>query len=110
MGVDRVPADLRAAGDRDAVSGVAFGAAFLNSAAAVVLYFVLPIAFGALGAIPIFNDAAGWIDTTQTTSPLTEGVAYRHRVGPVLGLDGRVDGLPLAIGLYRIAKGEIRAA
>ncbi len=40
------------------LTGVAFGAAFLNSAAAVVLYFALPIAFGALGAIPIFNDAA----------------------------------------------------
>ena len=63
------------------LSGVAFGAAFLNSAAAVVLYFALPIAFGALAAIPIFNDAAGWIDTTQTSEPLTEGDGPRHTVG-----------------------------
>ena len=92
------------------LSGVAFGAAFLNSAAAVVLYFALPIAFGALGAIPIFNDAAGWIDTTQTSEPLTEGVASGIEWARFWVSMGVWMILPLAIGLYRIAKGEIRAA
>jgi hypothetical protein len=61
--------------------------------------------FGAL-----FNDAAGWIDTTQTTSPLTEGVASGIEWARFWVSMGVWMILPLAIGLYRIAKGEIRAA
>ena len=40
------------------LTGVAFGAAFLSSAPAIVLYFVLPMAWAALGSIPFLNDAA----------------------------------------------------
>ena len=65
---------------------------------------------GALGAIPLFNDAAGWIDTTQTTEPLTEGVASGIEWARFWVSMGVWMILPLAIGLYRIAKGEIRAA
>ena len=64
---------------------------------------------GALGAIPFFNDAAGWIDTTQTTGPLTEGVASGIEWARFWVSMGVWMILPLAIGLYRIAKGEIRA-
>jgi hypothetical protein len=92
------------------LTGVAFGAAFLNSAAAVVLYFELPIAFGALGAIPFMDSAADWIDTTRTTTPLTEGVANATEWAQFWVSMGVWLFLPLAVGLYRIAKGEIRAA
>jgi hypothetical protein len=91
------------------LTGVAFGAAFLNSAVAVVLYFALPLVFGIAGAIPFMDNVADWIDTTRTTTPLTEGVATgtewaRFWVSMAVWMV-----LPLAIGLYRIAKGEIRA-
>jgi ABC-type transport system involved in multi-copper enzyme maturation permease subunit len=92
------------------LTGVAFGAAFLSSAPAIVLYFALPIAWGALGAIPFLEDAADWLDTSQTTTPMTEhllsGTEWaQFAVSQALWL-----ALPLAIGLYRIARGEIRAS
>jgi hypothetical protein len=92
------------------LTGVAFGAAFLSSAPAIVLYFALPIAWSALGAIPFLNDAARWLDTTRTTSPMTEhllsGTEWaRFATSQALWLL-----LPLAVGIYRIARNEIRAA
>jgi ABC-2 type transport system permease protein len=92
------------------LTGVAFGAAFLSSAPAIVLYFALPIAWAALGSIPFLNDAANWLDTSQTTTPMTEhllnGTEWaQFAVSQALWL-----ALPLAIGLVRIARGEIRAS
>lgn len=92
------------------LTGVAFGAAFLNSAAAVVLYFALPIAVSALTAIPVFNDVADWVDTTRTTTPLTEGVATGTEWAQFWVSMAVWVAVPLAIGLYRIARGEIRTA
>ena len=54
------------------VTGIAFGALFLSSAPAIVLSFVLPLGWAALGSIRFLNDAAHWLDTTRTTAPLTE--------------------------------------
>jgi ABC-2 type transport system permease protein len=90
--------------------GVAFGAAILTSAPAIVLYFALPTAFGILGAFDFFDGIADWVDMTRTTTPLTEDAASgtewaRFWVSMLVWL-----GLPLAIGVYRITKGEIRAA
>ena len=92
------------------LQGVAFGAAFLNSAIAIVLYFALPLVFGILGAIPALEGIGRWIDVTQTTTPLSEGTLTgtewaRFWVSMAVWMM-----LPLAIGLYRIARGEIRAA
>jgi ABC-2 type transport system permease protein len=92
------------------VTGIAFGAAFLSSAPAIVLSFALPIAWAALGSIPFLNDAADWLDTTRTTEPMTEhalnGTEWAQ-FGTSMALWLL---LPLAIGLWRIARGEIRAA
>ena len=40
------------------ISGIAFGAVLLSSAPAIVLYYVLPTAWSALGAIPALEGAA----------------------------------------------------
>lgn len=92
------------------LTGVAFGAAFLNSAVAVVLYFALPLVFGIAGAIPFMDNVADWVDTTRTTTPLTEGAVTATEWGQFWVSMGVWMLLPLAIGLYRIARGEIRAA
>ena len=63
------------------LTGVAFGAAFLSSAPAIVLYFALPLAWGALGTIPFLNDAAQWLDTSRTTEPMTERLLSAARNG-----------------------------
>lgn len=91
------------------LTGVAFGAAFLSSAPAIVLYFALPIAWAALGAIPFLNDAADWLDTTQTTAPMTERLLTGEEWAQFATSQALWLALPLAIGLWRIAKGEIRA-
>jgi hypothetical protein len=91
------------------LTGVAFGAAFLSSAPAIVLYFALPIAWAALGAIPFLNDAADWLDTTRTTAPMSERLLSGEEWAQFATSQALWLLLPLAIGLWRIAKGEIRA-
>ena len=92
------------------LTGVAFGAAFLSSAPAIVLYFALPLAWGALGTIPFLNDAAQWLDTSRTTEPMTERLLSGEEWLQFASSQALWLALPLAIGLWRIAKGEIRAA
>jgi hypothetical protein len=92
------------------LTGVAFGAAFLSSAPAIVLYFALPAAWAALGSIPFLNDAARWLDTTRTTEPMTERLLTGEEWAQFATSQLLWVALPLAIGLWRIAKGEIRAA
>jgi hypothetical protein len=92
------------------VTGIAFGALFLSSAPAIVLSFALPLAWAALGSVPFLNDAAQWLDTARTTDPMTERALTGEEwaqfgTSMLLWLV-----LPLAIGLWRIARGEIRAA
>ena len=92
------------------LTGIAFGALFLSSAPAIVLSFVLPVGWSALGSIRWFNDAAQWLDTARTTAPMAERTLSGEEwaqfgTSMLLWLV-----LPLAIGLVRIAKGEIRAA
>jgi hypothetical protein len=92
------------------LSGVAWGAALLSSAPAIVLYFALPAAWSALGEIPFLNDAAEWLDTTKTSTGMDEHAISAHdwlQFGTSY-LVWLV--LPLAIGLYRISRGEVRAA
>jgi ABC-type transport system involved in multi-copper enzyme maturation permease subunit len=89
--------------------GIAFGAALLNSAPAIVLYFALPAALGVLGAFKFFDPIADWVDLGRTQTPLMEHAASgtewaQFLVSLLLWL-----GLPLAIGIYRIARGEIRS-
>jgi ABC-2 type transport system permease protein len=89
------------------ITGVAFGAALLSSAPAIVLYFALPIALAAVGSIPALEDAARWLDGSRSLSPLTEhllsGTEWA-RAGTTLALWML---LPLAIGLWRILRDEV---
>jgi ABC-2 type transport system permease protein len=89
------------------ITGVAFGAAFLSSAPAIVLSFALPIAWAALGSIPALEGAARWLDGSRSLSPLTEHLLSATewgRAGTTLAL-WMV--LPLVIGLWRILRDEV---
>jgi hypothetical protein len=92
------------------LTGIAFGAAFLSSAPAIVLSFALPIAWSALGFIPWLNDAADWLDTARTTEPFTEHAATAQEWAQFGTSMALWLVLPLAIGLVRVARSEIRAA
>jgi ABC-2 type transport system permease protein len=89
------------------ITGVAFGAALLSSAPAIVLSFVLPLGWAAVGSIHALEPAARWLDGTRSLSPLTEhllsGTEWA-RAGTTLAL-WMV--LPLAIGLWRILRDEV---
>jgi ABC-2 type transport system permease protein len=92
------------------LTGIAFGALFLSSAPAIVLSFVLPLGWAALGSISWLSGAAQWLDTTRTTEHMVDRTLSADewaKFGTSMALWLVV---PLAIGLVRIAKGEIRAA
>jgi hypothetical protein len=92
------------------ITGVAFGAAVRSSAPAIVAYFALPIAFAALGEIAALHDVFGWLDTTRTMEPLADNDTLSAtewaRVGTSLLL-WMV--LPLAVGVVRLVRGEVRS-
>ena len=90
------------------ITGVAFGALFLSSAPAIVLSFVLPLGWSAVGSIPALEGTARWLDGSRSLSPMTEhlmsGTEWA-RAGTTLAV---WMALPLAIGLWRILRSEIR--
>jgi hypothetical protein len=87
--------------------GFAFGAVLLNSAAAIVVYFVLPLVFAALGALPPLEGLAEWL-SPATLAPLTaetmSGEEWAH-AGTTL-LVWLV--APLVAGLWRVARADVR--
>ncbi len=89
--------------------GVAFGAATLISAPAIVLYFALPLGITAATSLSFLEGAGEWIDTQRTLAELPEGLVSADgwaRVGTTVAL---WVALPLAIGAYRILRREIRS-
>jgi ABC-2 type transport system permease protein len=90
------------------LGGVAVGALFLASAPAIVFYFVAPLTWAIAGSFSFLEGAARWLDGTRTMEPLFEqalsGTEWA-RVGTTLALWLL---LPLLIGLWRIARGEVR--
>jgi ABC-2 type transport system permease protein len=56
------------------LQGLAFGLIFLNSAAAIVTFFVLPTAFSIVASLwSALNDAAPWVDLSTAQQPLFSG-------------------------------------
>jgi ABC-2 type transport system permease protein len=90
------------------ITGVAFGAALLASAPAIVLYFGLPTALGALGSIPGLEGTAEWLDGTRSLAPLNEhlmsATEWAH-AGTTLAAWTL---LPLLVGLWRIRHSDVR--
>lgn len=94
-------------------TGYAFGTLFLNSAVAIVIYFVysfvLPGIF-AIGAqlIGWFGDLQPWVDFGDAQTPLMEGgmsgTDWAHLA--VSGLIWLV--LPLVVGLWRVLRAEVK--
>jgi ABC-2 type transport system permease protein len=90
------------------LTGLGFGAIMLASAPAIALYFVLPLALTAVGAIHAVESAMKWIDQNDTLGPLTEHALSstewsRAAVGLLLWVV-----LPLLAGLWRFRRADIR--
>lgn len=89
--------------------GVALGAAILLSAPAIVASFVLPLAFGAVTSlIGGLKGANNWLDQTETLPRLTDHALSGREWGQVATTLLLWLAVPLAIGVYRFLRDEIR--
>jgi ABC-2 type transport system permease protein len=89
------------------IMGIGFGALFLSSAPAVVLYFVLPIGWAILGSLAPLEGVAKWLDASRSLAPLTDHLLSATewaRAGTTLAL---WMALPVLVGLWRILRAEI---
>ena len=89
--------------------GVAFGMLFRNTPAAVVVFFVLPTAWGILGSmVSWLRDAATWLDLNQTMNPLFRG-SLTGKQWAHLGTSVTLWVLaPLAVGIWRLTRAEVK--
>ena len=91
------------------LGGVAFGLAFLNSALAIVMYFVIPIGWSILGeTITALDKPADWLDLSRPMATLAEG----GRTGTDWAQLGSATavwvGLVFVIGLLRLRRTELK--
>ncbi len=92
------------------LGGLAFGVVLLNSAAAIVLSFVLPLVISIVFSIvPGLDDAAPWIDMNTAGQPLFDD----GRVDTEVWLQLAVTSLwwvwiPLAVGARRVLHAEVK--
>jgi ABC-2 type transport system permease protein len=92
------------------LQGVAFGMLLLNSAAAIVVYFVLPIGFGIVtSAIPSIQEARPWIDPGTAQLQLFGGGWLTGEEWAQLATTTLLwIGVPLALGALRMMRAEVK--
>jgi ABC-2 type transport system permease protein len=91
------------------VFGVAFGMLFMNSAVAIVLYFVVPTVWSVLtGMISGLKTTSEWLDMTITTGPLFDDAALTGTEWAKLAASlGLWLVLPGVLGLVRLLRREV---
>jgi ABC-2 type transport system permease protein len=92
------------------LQGLAFGLLFLNSAFAIVVYFVLPTAFSILfNSVPALEDSAPWIDFGTAQGPLGEVGNLTGQEWAQLAVTGTIWViLPFVAGLWRMLRAEVK--
>ena len=91
------------------LGGLAFGLAFQASAPAIVLYFVLPTMISILTeVITAIEDVMRWIDLGRATIPFGEGDVTPTEWGRFGTTVLLWVGVPLAIGLWRLWRSEVK--
>jgi ABC-2 type transport system permease protein len=113
--------DLGFAGARDftllqligIIQGLAFGMLFMNSAVAIVLFFVIPTAWSILfGLVGFLEDAAPWLDLGTAQQPLFDA---SHSLSATEWSQLLVTSLiwivaPLVAGVIRLLRAELKSA
>ncbi|HEX5193370.1 MAG TPA: hypothetical protein VFW09_11240 [Solirubrobacteraceae bacterium] len=90
------------------ITGVAFGAALLVSAPAIVIYLLLPTIWSALSnSISALEGPSDWLDASNTLDPMV-----RHGLGTTDWLQAGATlalwmALPLAIGWWRVMRRDV---
>lgn len=89
--------------------GVGFGMLFRNTPAAVVVFFVLPTAWGILGSmVSWLRDAATWLDLNQTMNPLFQGSLTGQQWAHLAASVALWVVAPLAVGIWRLTRAEVK--
>jgi hypothetical protein len=91
------------------LGGVAFGLAFMSSALAIVMYFVVPLGWAILGGtIAALDKPADWLDLTRPLATLAEG-SMNGTDWAQLGTATAVwVGAVFVIGLIRLRRTELK--
>jgi ABC-type transport system involved in multi-copper enzyme maturation permease subunit len=95
------------------IQGLAFGMLLMNSAAAIVCYFVIPIGFNIVfSTVPALTGVAPWIDLGTAQEPLFDfnkvmsGMEWAQ-----LAVTSSIwVGLLFALGVVRLLRSEVRSA
>lgn len=92
------------------LQGLAFGLIFLNSAAAIVTYFVVPIAFSVVSSIwSALHTAQPWIDLGTSQQPLFDGSHLSGEQWAQLGTGTLIWVIiPFVAGLWRVLRAELK--
>ena len=92
------------------LQGLAFGLIFLNSAAAIVTYFVVPIAFSVVSSIwGALHKAQPWIDLGTSQQPLFDGSHLSGEQWAQLATGTLIwVVLPFVVGLWRVLRAELK--
>jgi ABC-2 type transport system permease protein len=89
-------------------AGIGFGAALLVSAPAIVLFYLLPSVWGAVGQINALEGVAKWLDQGRTMADMGEYALSADqwaRVGASVALWVL---LPIVIGFWRVHRNDVR--
>lgn len=92
------------------LQGLAFGMLFLNTAAAIVTYFVVPIAFSILTSVTAaMRDVQPWVDPGTSQAPLISGETLSgEQWAQVVTAAVLWIGVPMAIGAVRMLRAEVK--
>src|SRR5262245_49043990 len=85
---------------------LAFGFLLQNSAASIVLYYLLPMVWGVLGAFSVFRQAGEWLNPATTFGYLQGGQWNGHWAEIAVSF-GLWILLPLAAGVIRTVRREV---
>jgi ABC-2 type transport system permease protein len=95
------------------MQGLAYGLIFLNTPAAIVTFFVLPIASSIIfSVVPALQDSAPWLDLGTAQQPLFEAGSGSDLTSEQLAQLGTTSLiwiiLPFVIGLVRVMRAELK--
>ena len=94
------------------VQGFAFGMLLMNTAAAIVLYYVIPIAWNLLfSMVDSLEQVAPWLDLNTAMAPTFNQQTFQAADWAHIAVSGTIWVLlPLAFGLVRLLRREVKSA